>query len=96
MKTNKMENIENEPIIWTIENGPLEDFLQVARGIGKEYIIYVRDVDGERDSVWASTKEGLIECIITFSDRLYFGRVQSIDIAINYGYFGIADETFLN
>ena len=78
---------KQEPIIWDKENGELDDFFEISRMIGLTHIIYVIDADGELNSVWATSTEDLIECLYTFSNKCYFGRVQNIENAIQYGFF---------
>lgn len=82
MKTHKQE-----PIIWTAEVGELHEFLIVSKTLGLELIIYVQDSAGENKSIWATSKDDLMECLFTFSDKCYFGRIQNIDDAIHYGFY---------
>jgi len=78
---------KHEPIIWKKENGALIDFYQVAKGLELNHIIYVIDALGELNSIWATAKVDIIECLYTFSDKCYFGRIQKVDDAIEYGFF---------
>lgn len=78
---------KHEPLIWDKEKGSLIDFYQVANGLELNYIIYVIDALGELNSVWATSEEDIVDCFITFSDKCYFGRVQKVDDAIEYGFF---------
>jgi hypothetical protein len=84
-KTKKMT--KHEPLIWTSENGPLNDFLECAKGFGHEYVIYVQDALGDNRSVWSCKREDLLECYETFSARCYFGRIQPIRLAITFGFY---------
>lgn len=76
----------HEPIIWTVTNGPIEDFFQVAKGLNLTHIIYVQDSEGGNKSVWATHTKDLTDCLYTFSDAFFFGRIQSIDRACKYGF----------
>ncbi len=76
-----------EPLIWEKEKSPLIDFYQVAKGLNLNYIIYVIDGLGELNSVWATAEEDILDCFYTFSDKCYFGRLQKVDDAIEYGFF---------
>lgn len=82
--TNKMQ--KHEPIIWTPESCPFENFLQATKGVRLEYIIYVQDCSGCPKSVWACTKEDFVKCMFTISELNYFGRLQSINDAIQFGF----------
>lgn len=83
---------KHKPIIWTPDAGTLEEFFQVAKGLELDFIIYVQDTYGDGKSVWACAKEDFVECIFTFSNKCYFGRVQSLSVAIEYGF----DDEFRN
>ena len=95
--SNNYKNIINmnkqEPIIWEKQHGSLIDFYQVAKGLELNHIIYVIDAMGELNSVWATTEEDIIECLYEFSNKCYFGRIQKIEDAIEYGFF---DEVKIN
>ena len=78
---------KQEPIIWKKDKGNLDDFLNISRVLGLTHIIYVIEGEGNLNSVWATSTEDLIECLYTFSNKCYFGRVQSVENAIQYGFF---------
>lgn len=78
---------KSEPIIWEKDKDELVDFYNVAKVLNLNYIIYVIDVSGELNSVWATSEEDIIDCFSTFSDKCYFGRTQKVDDAIKYGFF---------
>lgn len=84
---NKKNLKQQKPIIWEKENGELEEFYEISRNLGLTHVIYVINVCGELNSVWATSKEDLIECFHMFSNKYYFGRIQSIENAIRYGFF---------
>ena len=84
---------KQEPIIWEKQQGSLIDFYQVANGLELNHIIYVIDAMGELDSVWATAAEDIIECMYEFSNKCFFGRIQKIEDAIEYGFF---DEVKIN
>ena len=84
---------KQEPIIWDNQKGSLIDFYQVAKGLELNHIIYVIDAMGELDSVWATAAEDIIECMYEFSNKCFFGRIQKIEDAIEYGFF---DEVKIN
>jgi hypothetical protein len=84
---------KQEPIIWEKQHGSLIDFYQVANGLELNHIIYVIDAMGELDSVWATAAEDIIECLYEFSNKCFFGRIQKIEDAIEYGFF---DEVKIN
>lgn len=89
-KQNETEPVEtnqkHEPIIWTPEASTLEEFYQVAKGLNMDYVIYVQDSTGNDKSVWACAKEDFVECMFTFSNNCYFGRVQSLAVALEFGF----------
>jgi hypothetical protein len=82
-----MKNYKHEPMIWESGASPLLDFLMISEALGQEYIIYVQDSEGNNKSVWSTSKDDLVDCFCTFSDKCYFGRVQKIENAIKYGFF---------
>ena len=84
----KMKKVQekHEPIIYNKEVGPIEDFFQVAKGLDLTHIIYVQDSAGGNKSVWATNNDDLIDCLYTFSEKFYFGRIQSIERACEYGF----------
>lgn len=84
---NKKTINKQEPIIWEKGHGELIDFLEVSRFLELTHIIYVIDAEGKLNSIWATDTEDLIECMYTLSNKCYFGRVQSIENAIRYGFF---------
>lgn len=63
------------------------DFFMLSESMGHDFVIYVQDSEGNNKSVWSTSNEDLIECLLTFSDKCYFGRVQKLDNAIRYGFF---------
>ena len=85
----KQEQKKHEAIIWEPNKTEctLEDFFQAAKGLELDFIIYVQDSKGRNKSVWATSKEELVECLFTFSNKCYFGRIQSVDFAIQWGFF---------
>ena len=81
-------NQKHKPIIWDKESkDSMEEFFQIAKGLNMDYVIYVQDSRGDDKSAWACAKEDFTECMFTFSNKCYFGRVQSLDMAIRYGFF---------
>lgn len=87
-----MNTQKHEPIIWQHET-PMQEFFEVAKGVNLDYIIYVIDASGELNSVWACAKEDFNECMFTLSNKCYFGRVQSLAMALQYGFFdGLKDN----
>ncbi len=78
---------KQEPIIWEKGNGELIEFFEISRILELTHIIYVIDAEGKLNSIWATDTEDLIECMYTLSNKSYFGRVQSIENAIRYGFF---------
>jgi len=78
---------KQEPIIWEKGKGDLKVFFEISRTLGLTNVIYVIDFEGNLNSVWATSSEDLIECFYTFSNLFYLGRVQSIENAIQYGFF---------
>ena len=88
-----MKTKQQEPIIWDSEmNIPLTEFLQDAKTMSLDYVIYVQDSGGGGKSVWACAKEDFTECMFTLSNKCYFGRVQSLAMAIQYGFFDEAKD----
>ena len=83
------EKKEYEPIIWTEENGELTDFFRVANGLGMDYIIYVHDIDGNDESIWATSQKDLTSCINTYTKKKYLGTVTSILEGFNRYVMGI-------
>ena len=90
---NLISMYKQEPIILEKQHGSLIDFYQVAKGLGLNHIIYVIDAMGELNSIWATTEEDIIECLYEFSNKCFFGRIQRIEDAIEYGFF---DEVKIN
>lgn len=84
---------KHEPIIWNYSNGTYEEFLGLALDLNMDYLIYVQDEDGNPDSIWATTAEDLLDCIITYSISGYYGSVDPL-----VGTLGIDlnDPTMLN
>lgn len=76
----------NEPIIWVNGKGSLIDFYQVANRLELNYIIYVIDISGELNSVWATAEKDIIKCFTAFSDNFLFGRIQKVEDTIEYGF----------
>lgn len=84
-------NQKQDPIIWQPENEiPMQEFFEDAKNMKLDYIIYAVDASGKLDSVWACIKEDFNECMFTLSNKCYFGRVQSLATALE---FGFDDET---
>ncbi len=83
---------KHQPIIYNKEVGPIEDFFQVAKGLDLTHIIYVQDSAGGNKSVWATNTDDLIDCLYTFSEMYYFGRIQNIEMACKYGFDGELEE----
>ena len=78
---------KQEPLIWEKGKGRLEEFFEISRILGLNHIIYVIDARGKLHSVWSSSTEDLIESLYILSNKCYFGRVQSIENAIQYGFY---------
>ena len=78
---------KHEPMIWESGVGSFMDFLMISEALGQDYIIYVQDSEGNNKSIWSTSKDDLIECFFTFSDKCNFGRVQKIEDSIRYGFF---------
>lgn len=83
---------KHDPIIWTKEKTPLKDFFMVARGLELNYIIYVKDSEGNNNSVWATSKQDLIRCFTFFSKNNYFGRIEILETAIQSGFADLVDN----
>jgi len=82
-----MKTQKHEPIIWdSTMQIPLTNFLETAKGLNLDYVIYVQDSEGGNKSVWSCTKEDFNECMFTLSNKCYFGRVQSLAVAIEFGF----------
>ena len=82
----KIVKKKHETIIWNNACNPIEDLFQVAKGLNLTHIIYVQDSEGGNKSVWATNTDYLIDCLYTFSEKFYFGRIQSIEMACRYGF----------
>ncbi|RYZ24571.1 MAG: hypothetical protein EOO16_00260 [Chitinophagaceae bacterium] len=78
----------HEPMIWIKDEAKcsFEEFLQVAKGLSHTMIIYVSTPDGVPNSVWSSDESQVLESFKVFSSMCYFGRIQPIDVAIEYGF----------
>lgn len=79
--------IKHKPMIWESEISSFLDFLMISEALEQDYIIYVQDSEGNKNSVWSTSKDDLVDCFFTFSEKCYFGRVQKIENAIRYGFF---------
>lgn len=77
----------SKPIFWEKDKEELLDFYNVAKVLKLNHIIYLIDASGELNSVWATSEKDIVECFYTFSNKCYFGRVQNVDDAIEYGFF---------
>lgn len=73
-----------KPIIWVEGKGSLIDFFQVANGLELDYIIYVIDVFGELNSVWATSENDIADCFSKFSNNYFFGRIQKLVDTVEY------------
>jgi hypothetical protein len=69
---------EFETLIWSPEASSIEDFFMVCKGLKMDYIIFVQDSEGNEKSIWGTTKNDLINCFFTFSEKDYFGRIKLI------------------
>lgn len=77
---------KHDPIIWMKEKTQLKEFFVIARELKLNYIIYVKDLEGNNNSVWATSKQDLIRCFIFFSKNNYFGRIEILETAIQFGF----------
>jgi len=82
----KTKNGTEEPIVWTKKNGPLENFLQVCKGLGFHYILYTQDAGSGEKMVWGTHKLDLVDTLLMLGDKAYFSRMQTIENAINFGF----------
>jgi hypothetical protein len=83
-----MKTKQQEAIIWEIESEiPIREFFEDAKELELDYVIYVIDAEGNLNSVWACAKEQFNECMFTLSNKCYFGRVQSLSMALQFGFF---------
>ena len=80
---------EYEPIVWTEECGELIDFFRAANRLGMKYILYVHDIDGNNESIWAASENGLTSCIDTYTKMKYEATVTSIVEGLNRYVLGI-------